>query len=239
MQKESLGNRRRKEGFSTCLPLEARGDPGLPSNRGCPYQNTGIHRALCWLFSLSHSPFATMLCFCCCWFFVTVWIANLRSCWLTWVVVVKSLTCVWLFVTPGTAAARLLRPPLPLRVCSDSRPLSLWCYLTISFAFNLSWHQGLFQWIRSLPQVAKLLELQLRHQSFQWLLRTDFLWDWLVWSPCCPRGSQESSSTTTQKLQFFSTQPSLWSNSHICTWLLENQSFDYMDLCQQSDDSDF
>ena len=39
-------------------------------------------------------------------------------------------------------------------------------------AFNLSQHQGLFQWISS-HQVAKVLELQ--HQSFQWIFRTDFL----------------------------------------------------------------
>ena len=42
-------------------------------------------------------------------------------------------------------------------------------------AFNLSQHQGLFQWVGSLHQVAKVLELQLRHQSFQWIFRTDFL----------------------------------------------------------------
>ena len=42
------------------------------------------------------------------------------------------------------------------------------------------------------------------------------------------------------KHQFFSTEPSLWSNSHICTWLLEkHHSFDYMDLCQQGDVSVF
>ena len=35
------------------------------------------------------------------------------------------------------------------------------------FAFNLSQHQGLFQRVSSLHQVAKLLELQLQHQSFQ------------------------------------------------------------------------
>ena len=42
--------------------------------------------------------------------------------------------------------------------------------------------------------MAKVLELQLQHQSFQWLSKVDFLLDWLVWSPCSPRGSQESSS---------------------------------------------
>ena len=42
-------------------------------------------------------------------------------------------------------------------------------------AFNLSQHQGLFQWVSSLHQVAKVLELQPQHQSLQWIFRTDFL----------------------------------------------------------------
>ena len=42
-------------------------------------------------------------------------------------------------------------------------------------AFNLSQHQGLFQWVSSSHQVAKVLEFQLQHQSFQWTFRTDFL----------------------------------------------------------------
>ena len=42
-------------------------------------------------------------------------------------------------------------------------------------AFNLSQHQGLFQWVSSLQQKPKLLEFQLQHQSFQWIFRTDFL----------------------------------------------------------------
>ena len=37
--------------------------------------------------------------------------------------------------------------------------------------------------------------LQLQHQSFQWIFRVEFLYDWLVWSPCSPRDSQESSPT--------------------------------------------
>ena len=41
--------------------------------------------------------------------------------------------------------------------------------------FNLSLHQGLFNWVSSLHQVAKVLEFQLQHQSFQWILRADFL----------------------------------------------------------------
>ena len=42
-------------------------------------------------------------------------------------------------------------------------------------AFYLSQHQGLFKWVSSSHQVAKILELQLQHQSFQWTPRTDFL----------------------------------------------------------------
>ena len=42
-------------------------------------------------------------------------------------------------------------------------------------AFNLSQHQGFFQWISPLHLVAKVLEFQLQHQSFQWIFRTDFL----------------------------------------------------------------
>ena len=42
-------------------------------------------------------------------------------------------------------------------------------------AFNLSQHQGPFKWVSSSHQVAKVLEFQLQHQSFQWTLRTDLL----------------------------------------------------------------
>ena len=41
-------------------------------------------------------------------------------------------------------------------------------------AFNLSQHQGFFKWVSSSHQVAKVLEFQLQHQSFQWIFRTDF-----------------------------------------------------------------
>ena len=42
-------------------------------------------------------------------------------------------------------------------------------------AFNLSQHHGLLQGVSSSHQVAKVLEFQLQHQSFQWIFRTDFL----------------------------------------------------------------
>ena len=62
-------------------------------------------------------------------------------------------------------------------------------------AFIFSQQQRLFKWVSSLHQVAKVLEFQLQHQSFQWIFRIDFLQDWLAGSPCSPRDSQESSPT--------------------------------------------
>ena len=62
-------------------------------------------------------------------------------------------------------------------------------------AFHLSQHKGLFRWVSSSHQVAKVLEFQLQHQSFQWIFRIDFLLDGLVKTSCCPRDFQESSPT--------------------------------------------
>ena len=100
----------------------------------------------------------------------------------------------------GLQHARLLCPPLSPGVCSNSCPLSRWSYLTssssatlFSFCSNPSEHQGLFQWVDCSHQVVQVLERQPQQQSFWWLFRIDFLKDWLVWSPCSPRNSQESS----------------------------------------------
>ena len=54
---------------------------------------------------------------------------------------------------------------------------------------------GSFQMSQFFAQVAKVWEFQLQHQTFQWTLRTDLLYDGLVGSPCSPRDSQESSPT--------------------------------------------
>ena len=66
-------------------------------------------------------------------------------------------------------------------VCSNSCPLSQWCHPTISssvaafsLALSFSQHQGLFQWIGPSHQVAKVLEFQLQHHSFQWIFKTWF-----------------------------------------------------------------
>ena len=70
-------------------------------------------------------------------------------------------------------------------------------------AFNISQHQGLFQWVSCSYQMAKVLEFQ--HQSFKLIFRTVLLYNGLVGFPCCPRDSQESSLTP----QFKSTNAQL------------------------------
>ena len=98
--------------------------------------------------------------------------------------------------TPGLPVHHQLPEPTQTHVhwvgdaIQPSHPLS-----SPSPAFNLLQHQGLFKWVSSLHQVAKVLEFQLQHQSFQWIPRTDLLYDELVGYPCSPRDSQESSPT--------------------------------------------
>ena len=61
---------------------------------------------------------------------------------------------------------------------------------------NPSQHQSLFQWVNSLPEVAKVLEFQLQIHSLQRNPRADLLQNGLVGSSCSPRDSQESSPTS-------------------------------------------
>ena len=80
------------------------------------------------------------------------------------------------------------------RVCDaiqPSHPLSS----PSPLAPNPSQHQSLFQWVNSLHEVAKVLEFQLLHHSFQRTAQADLLQNGLVGSPCSPRNSQESSPT--------------------------------------------
>ena len=99
--------------------------------------------------------------------------------------------CLW---PHGLQHARLPCPSLFPRVCSNSCPLSQWCYLTMSSSvipfsscpqpFPAS---GSFQWVSSSDQMAKVLELQLQHQSFQWIFRANFCeahFPWLMVSIC-------------------------------------------------------
>ena len=106
-------------------------------------------------------------------------------------------------------------------------------------ALNLSQHQGLFQWVffasdgQNIGASASTSVLAMTIQGWLPLGLTGLI------SLLSKGLSRVFSNTTIQKHQFFSPQRSLWSSSHICTWLLENHSFDSMDLCQQSDVSAF
>ena len=106
---------------------------------------------------------------------------------------------------------------------------------------NLSQHQGLFQCVDSLHQVAKVLDGSFSiSPSNGYSKLISFRIDWLVWSPCCPKDAQESSpapqfeclSSLVLSLLY---DPALKS-VHDC---LRRHSFDYTDLWQQSGVSAF
>ena len=92
----------------------------------------------------------------------------------------------------GQQNTRLLCPPLFTRVCWNSCPFMPMLSNHRILCRPLLLLSSVFPRIRIFPtdQVAKVLELQ--HQSIQWIVRIDSIQDWLVWSPCCPRDSQES-----------------------------------------------
>ena len=94
----------------------------------------------------------------------------------------QSLSRVWLFATPWIAAHQaslsitnswslLKLMPIESVMPSSHHPLSP----PSPPAPNPYQHQGLFQWVNSLHEVAKVLGFQLQHQSFQWTPRIDLL----------------------------------------------------------------
>ena len=109
---------------------------------------------------------------------------------------------IWLFETPWTTAHQASLPitnsgSLLKLMCTESvmpsNHLILCCPLLLPPSIFPSIR--VFSNESILHQVAKVLEFQLQHQSFQWIFRTDLLQDGLVGSPCSPRASQESSPT--------------------------------------------
>ena len=103
-------------------------------------------------------------------------------------------------------------------------------------ALNLSWHQGLFSSSsdgQSIGASASVSVLPVNIQGWFPFGLTGFI------SLQSQGISRIFCSTTVQKHELFSAQPSLWFNSHICTWLLEKPWLWLYDLCQQSDASAF
>ena len=149
----------------------------------------------------------------------------------------------------GLEHTRLPCPSLPPKVCWSLCPLSQWCYLTISSSavLNLSQHQGLFQWVSSLHQGAKLLELQ----YFQFSISTSNEYAGLISFRVEWFDDLAAQSTLKSLLQHHNTKASiLWLLSlHYVSLAFgmitsehdywKNHSLDYTDLCQQSNVSAF
>ena len=124
---------------------------------------------------------------------------------------VQSLSDVRLFAAPWTAARqaslsitnswsllKLMSIESVMHAIQPSHPLPSPSPPT----FNLSQYQGLFQWVNSSHQVAKVLELHLQHQSFQWIFRTDPLGLTGLTSLLSEGLSRVFSNTTVQKHQW-------------------------------------
>ena len=145
------------------------------------------------------------------------------------IIVVQSLSCVKSWQPHGLQHDRLPYPSPSPGACSNSCPLNRWCCLTISSSvapfssclqsfpasgsFPMS---GLFtSGDQSIGGSASASVLPMNIQGW-------FPLGWTGLISLQSKGlSRVFSSTTIWKHQFFSTQPSLWSNSHIRTWLLE------------------
>ena len=131
--------------------------------------------------------------------------------------VVQFLTHVQLFGTPWIAmCARLVCLSLSPRAHSNSCPLSQWCYLTISSSTALFFSPSIFP---SIKVSSSGSALHIRGQTIEDSVSASNEHSGLI-SLQSKGLSRVFSSTTIQKHQFFSTQPSLWYNSHTCTWLL-------------------
>ena len=130
---------------------------------------------------------------------------------------VQSLSPVDSLQPHGLQHTRLLCPSPTAGVYSNSCPLSRWCHLTISSSvapspptFNLSQHQGLFLWVSSSHQVAKVLEFQLQTSILPMNTQDWFPSGWTGWIFLQSKGlSRVFSNTTVQKHWFFGTQLSL------------------------------
>ena len=109
---------------------------------------------------------------------------------------VQSLSRVWLFATPWTAARQASlsitnsqSPPKPMLIVSVIPSNHQFLFIPFSSCPQSFPASGSFPRVSSSHQVAKVLEFQLKHQSFQWTPRTDLIFDGLFGTPCSPRDS--------------------------------------------------
>ena len=124
---------------------------------------------------------------------------------------------------------RIPCPSLSPRVCSNLYPLSWWCHSTISSSvIHFSSSPQSFPVSGSFPMSQLFISggQSMAASVLASVLPTNIQ----GWFPLGFTGlnslqskelSRVFSSTTVWKPQFFDVQPSLWSSSHICTWLLE------------------
>ena len=135
---------------------------------------------------------------------------------------VQLLSRLWLFATPWTAAhqaslsitnSRSLHKLMSIELVMPSNHLIL-CHPLLLLPPIPPSIRVFFQWANSSHEVAKVLEFQLQHQSFQWTPRTDLLQDGLVGSPCSPRDSQESSPAPQFKIINSSAPSFLYTTIH-------------------------
>ena len=142
--------------------------------------------------------------------------------------IVQSFSRVQLFVAPWTTALQALLSFTIPWVCSNSCPLSRWCYSTISSSVvPISLCLQSFPASGSFPMSRLFVP---GGQSIVTLALASVLpmntrdWSpsgWTSWISLQSKGlSRVFSNTTVQKHQFFGTEPSLRSNSHTRTWLL-------------------
>ena len=138
---------------------------------------------------------------------------------------------------PGLQHTRLPCPSPSPRACSNSSPLSQWCHPTISSSVV-----PFSSCLQTFPTSGSFLMSQLFTSGGQSIGTSASVLPMNIqdWFPLGLTGliSLKSkgllrvfSNTTVQKHRFFSTQPSLWSSSHIHTWLLGKPYFDYIDIC--------
>ena len=132
----------------------------------------------------------------------------------------------------GLQHVRLPCPSLSPGVCSDSYPLSRWCYPTIiSSVAPFSSHLQSFPASGSFPRSqfftsgGRSIGASASASALPMNIQDRFPLEWTGWiSLLSKKLSRVFSNTTIQKHQFFGTQPSLWSNPHICTWLQEKKN---------------